>query len=172
MTLIPTLETERLILRPLKADDFEAEAAFYASDRSRFVGGPLPRERAWTNFAAYAGHWLLRGFGMFAIEEKSTGLYCGRTGPYHPVGFPEQELGWSLMEHAEGRGIGLEAASAARHYIYTSLKWPTVISMILVGNDRSVKLAERMGATYERDFQHALFGLTVIYRHPSPEDLT
>ena len=144
------------------------EAAFYAGDRSSFVGGPLSRETAWRGFAASCGHWMLRGYGFWALEEKTTGAYLGRVGLWFPEGLPEPEIGWALSgENAQGRGFVREAAIAARRHAYGALGWTTAISLIDSANTRSIKLAERLGARLE----HETFGALHVYRHPSPVEL-
>lgn len=168
---IPTLETERLFLRAFREEDFESEADFFASERSRFVGGPLPRHQVWRAVAGMIGHWHLRGFGFWALEEKATGRYLGRVGLWAPDGWPEPEIGWSLQEHAEGRGIAREAAEVARAYAYDSLGWTTAISLIVVGNDRSEALAQRLGAHLEGPFLHPVHGAMNVWRHPGPLEL-
>lgn len=170
MTPIPTLSTERLWLKPPTSEAFEAHAAFYASERSRFVAGPLSRGQAWRGYAAEAGHWLLRGFGRWAVQEKASGAWCGLVGCWGPEDWPEPEIGWSLYAGAEGRGIAFEAASAARDYAYQTLGWRTAISLIDPANDRSRLLAERMGAGLDGTFEHERFGLMQIWRHPSPKE--
>ena len=167
----PALETERLILRKPVAADFDAEAEFMASERSRFVGGPMSREMAWRAFATLLGHWDLRGYGFFAVEDKATGAFVGRVGPWYPEGWPEPEIGWSLGAASEGRGVAREAAEAARRYVYDDLGWSTAISLIAPENGRSIALAERLGATFEQEYQHERFGLMRIYRHPSPAEI-
>ena len=171
-TVIPWLKTERLTLREYRQSDFDDFATFYASDRSRFIGGPMPRELAWRALAVHLGHWSLRGFGFWAVEEKATGRFCGHVGLWHPEGWPEPEVGWVLMGPAEGRGIALEAAIAARQHAYQSLHWSTAISMIDPGNTRSIRLAERMGCRHESDFNHARLGRMQVWRHPAPTELT
>lgn len=168
---IPRLQTERLILREYRQDDFDAFAAFYETPRSRFIGGPLPRELAWRGLATHLGHWALRGFGFWAVEERATGTFCGHVGLWHPEGWPEPEVGWVLMGHAEGRGLALEAALAARDYAYQHLNWPTAISLIDPGNTRSLRLAQRMGCWHEGDFTHVRLGQMQIWRHPNPGTL-
>ncbi len=168
---IPHLETDRLLLREYRQADFDAFAAFYDTPRSHFIGGPLTRELAWRGLATHLGHWALRGFGFWAVEEKATGAFCGHVGLWHPEGWPEPEVGWVMMEHAEGRGIALEAALASRAYAYRTLRWSTAISMIDPGNARSVRLAEKMGCRRESDFLHVRLGLMQVWRHPSPADL-
>ena len=169
---IPTLSTERLVLRGFQDSDLEAEYEFYASKRSKFVGGPFSREQTFRVIAAFAGHWMLRGYGFWAVEEKATGQYLGRVGLWNPEGWPEPEIGWTLMGNAEGKSVGFEAASASRDYAYNTLGWTTAISMIDPDNVRSIRLAERLGAKFEKTFTHERFGETTIYRHPSKEELS
>lgn len=169
---IPSLETENLILRGFQESDLQAEYDFFTTERSKFVGGPMTPEQVFRVIASFAGHWLLKGYGFWAIEKKATGQYLGRAGLWNPEGWPEREIGWTLMGNGEGKGVGFEAAKAARDYAYNTLGWTTAISMIDPVNLRSIKLAERLGATFERSFTHERFGETGIYRHPSPEELT
>lgn len=168
---IPTLETARLILRAPKPCDFEDEAAFFQTERSHFVGGPLPRDQVWRAFAGFLGHWALRGFGFWSLEDKQTGRYMGRAGLWYPDGWPEPELGWTLMDHAEGKGLAFEATKAARRHAYAKLGWITAISLILPDNARSVALATRLGATRESSFEHPRLGTCEIWRHPSPDEV-
>ncbi len=168
---IPTLETERLILRAHRLEDVPAVSDFYATDHAKFVGGPISAELAWRNLAMEAGHWLLRGFGRWAIVEKDTGQWVGITGLWYPDGFPEHELGWDLAQHATGKGYATEAATAARAYAYDVLGWSTVISLVADGNDASAAVAKRMGARHDGRFTHERFGPMNVYRHPASEDL-
>lgn len=105
---IPRLATERLTPREYRQSDFDAFADFYASSRSRFVGGPMPPELAWRALAVHLGHWSLRGFGFWAVEETATGRFCGHVGLWHPEGWPEPEVGWVLMGGVP-RGAGSRA---------------------------------------------------------------
>ena len=168
MTQIPTLETERLILRPMRPEDFEAYAAFYQTERSCLRGGPLSRKEAWMQFAAEIGHWLLRGYGPWAIEERATGAYCGLVGLWNPEGWPAPEVGWLVWEQYEGKGIANEAAIRARTYAFTSLGWPQVASCICDGNTRSIQLAERLGAELDRRISRPGYSDFLVYLHPAP----
>ena len=165
----PRLETERLILRAPELRDAPAHAAFMASERSKFVGGPISAELAWRMLALEAGHWVLKGFGRWILEEKATGDAVGIVGLWHPVGFPEDELGWDLFDGATGKGYATEAATAARAYAYGTLGWTTVTSFIDPANTGSVAVATRLGAQYDYDFTHERYGPVQIWRHPSPE---
>jgi RimJ/RimL family protein N-acetyltransferase len=169
MTAIPTIETERLILRENRAEDFESFAAFYASDRARLRGGPLDRAQAFRQFTAEIGHWTVRGHGFWAVEEKATGGYCGQVGCWNPEGWPAPEVGWLMMAGSEGKGFAYEAAIRARDYAYDVLGWTEVASGISDGNDRSIRLAERMGARLDRRIARPGLPDQLVYIHPKPE---
>lgn len=169
---IPVIETTNLRLRGPKTADFEVMAAFLASPRSAYVGGPISRVLAWRSFGHLTGHWLHRGYSMFILADKSTDAALGMAGPWFPEGWPEPEIGWSIWEaSAEGRGLAHEAALAARAHAYTALGWKTAISLIADDNQRSQALAQRMGCTRDGSFTHETFGASQIWRHPAPETL-
>jgi RimJ/RimL family protein N-acetyltransferase len=169
--VIPVLETERLILREGRASDFEILVDFYANEEaSKPVGGPLNRAEAWGRMAFNRGHWALRGYGNWALEEKATGDYAGWAGLWFPEGFPEREVGWGLFLSKRVRGYATEAARRARSYAYETLGWETAISLVAADNIRSLRVAERLGAVFEKATQHdgMAFG---IYRHPPAKSL-
>lgn len=166
----PILTTERLILRAPEACDFEAYAAFFGSERSRHTGGPLDRAQAWRAFAAELGHWLLKGYGLFQLIERETGANVGRAGFWNPDGWLETEIGWGLYDGFEGRGLAHEAALRLRRYADDTLGWGPLTSVIAPDNARSVALAERLGATLERDWTSPSGKPALIYRHPGPTE--
>lgn len=169
---IPRLETDRLILRGPEARDFEPIAEFYADEaRSWGFGGPLKRDDAWRWLATSIGHWALHGYGLFTMELKDGGAACGLTGLWNPEGWPEPELGWVLFDGFEGKGLAREGAEQARFWAYSDLGMVTLTSNIKPGNDRSIALAERMGARYERTYENVHLGEDLLYRHPAPEEL-
>ncbi len=168
---IPRLETERLILRPPSEADLDADNAFFASDAAKFVGGPLRRDEVWRVFASLLGHWAVRGYGYWSVDEKDTGTYVGRIGLWFPEGWPEPEVGWTLMTQATGKGYATEAALAARSYAYDVLGWETAISLIDLDNTASKAVAKRMGAQFEYNYEHPKYGTSEIWRHPAPADL-
>jgi RimJ/RimL family protein N-acetyltransferase len=146
----PVLFTERLVLRPLTAEDFEDWAAFYAEpDTMRFLGGPQDRAMAWRSLCTMAGAWTIRGFSMFAVVERDTGGFVGRIGPWQPEGWPGTEVGWGVGAKWAGRGYAREAAEAAIDYAVDVLGWDHVIHTIDPDNHPSIRLAERLGARDE-----------------------
>lgn len=147
----PTLETARLILRPPEAADFEAWAEFSAdAEATRFIGGPVPRAVAWRSMAATAGSWVLQGFGIFSVIDKSSRRWLGRVGPLRPEGWPGTEVGWALVRDAQGRGIAHEAAVASIDFAFDELGWTEVIHCIDDGNAASIALARRLGSVLLR----------------------
>lgn len=166
---IPTLATERLVLRGPEPGDFEPFAAYFADARSWGTGGPLDRAQAWRAFASQIGHWHLRGYGLWTVVERATGAIAGQVGFWNPEGWLEREIGWTMYPGFEGRGYAYEAAMTARDHAYRTLGWGPLTSVIAPGNDRSIRLAERMGARLERDWTTPNGKAALIYRHPAPE---
>jgi RimJ/RimL family protein N-acetyltransferase len=143
----PFLMTERLILRPPSADDFEGWAAFHAdAETMRFLGGVQPRAEAWRHLCAMAGAWTIRGYAMFSMIRRDTGEWIGRTGPWQPEGWPGAEIGWGVARDHTGKGYASEAAAASMDYAFDVLRWDTVIHIIDPENLSSIKLAEHLGS--------------------------
>lgn len=167
---IPRLETPRLILRAPARADFEPLCAFLTDPARAWGFGTEPdRPAAWRWFAANIGHWALRGHGYFTMELAETGAPCGITGIWAPEGWPEPELGWAVFTGFEGRGLAREGAARARDWAYDTLGLTTLTSNIKPGNTRSVALAERLGAWYERRYDNVYMGEEMLYRHPGPD---
>ena len=168
--MIPVLATERLRLRGPRLEDFEAVAAFLGSDRARYVGGARSRRDAWRTYAALVGHWELRGYGMWGVDEAATGAYVGMVGLYDPEDWIAPEIGWWVVPpEQEGKGFAYEAALAARLYAYRIAGWREAFSVIHPENARSIRLAERLGATLHRDVDTDGGGPALVFRHPAPE---
>ena len=156
------IETPRLILREIDAErDFEGWAQLMADERTvRFIGGQvMDRTLAWRNMALVIGHWQVRGFGFFSVEDKASGEWLGRVGPWFPEGWPAPEIGWALRREHWGRGYASEAARASIEYAFGELGWKEVIHVILAGNERSIAVADRVGSSFLRT-QEGLPGVT------------
>lgn len=144
----PTLETERLILRPTALADFPRWAEMMADpEAARFIGGAQAAPAAWRGLMTMAGAWALTGVAMFSVIEKATGLWVGRLGPWTPEGWPGTEVGWGLHPDAQGKGYGAEGAAATLDYAFDVLGWTEVIHCIDPDNVPSQRLAERLGST-------------------------
>ncbi len=165
----PVLHTDRLVLGPLGAAHFEPLAAFYATERSRHVGGPKTRDQAWRQLAAEIGHWQLKGYGRFAVTEAASGAFIGNIGAWCPEGWPEPEIGWDLMDGFEGKGYATEAARAVRDWCYGTLGWTTAVSFVYPGNEGSAAVARRLDCTLEGTVDLVGHGKVELWRHPSPD---
>ena len=158
-----SLETERLRLRPFREADLEAYAAIVADAQTMtFMGGPRDRVRAWADIAWCLGHWTLRGYGLWAAEEKASGALVGRIGLLNPEGWPGLEVGWLVARGHWGRGLATEGGRAALAYAFEALGADHVISLIRPDNAASIRVAEKLGEHPEGRIE--LFGAdTLVY---------
>lgn len=147
---IPELTTARLKLRGFRAEDINAIAPMYAEDDfARYItqeGKALSRPIAWRSMAQMAGHWALRGFGMWVVEENETKQPIGFVGTHCPEGWPDTEVGWAIAKPHWGKGYATEAARASLVYAFTVLKWTRAIHVIDPANERSIAVAEKLGS--------------------------
>jgi RimJ/RimL family protein N-acetyltransferase len=142
------IETARLRLRPFRGEDLDAYAALCADiEVMRYIGTgvALSRGDAWRSIAGMLGHWQLLGYGMWALERKSDGAFLGRAGFLNPPGWPGFEIGWTLAREHWGQGYASEAARRALAYAFGVLKRERVVSLIRPGNERSIRVAEKLG---------------------------
>jgi RimJ/RimL family protein N-acetyltransferase len=97
------------------------------------------------------GHWELRGYGPWAVEEKGTKSFVGRIGLLHPEGWPGIEISYVLARSFWGKGYATEGGRAAMTYAFHKFKIPRLISLIHPDNRASVGVAEKLGETFERE---------------------
>jgi RimJ/RimL family protein N-acetyltransferase len=147
----PQLETDRLILRMLRGDDFEAYARIHGDDETqRFLAGKgLTPYEAFRHLSMLVGQWQLRGYGFWGVVEKETNELVGRVGFHNPEGWPGFELGWTIARSRWGRGYASEAARRALRYAFEDLGRKHVISLIHPENERSIAVAKKLGETLE-----------------------
>lgn len=150
---IPTLETERLILRAPQLSDAGYYIGFKATERSHFTGGPIPRVEAANNFFGISGHWVLRGYGLFMASLKSDpNTIIGGFGIFHPLTYEEPEFGWTLYDAAnEGKGYVTEAMRKVIPWAWDVMGVETAQSHIDDGNDASANVARALGATLDAE---------------------
>lgn len=150
-TMPPTLNTDRLTLRPHTAADFPACTTLWADPGvTRFIGGrPSTTEEVWRRILAYAGHWQLLGYGYFLATDRETGDVIGEFGlaDFHrdispPFG-DTPEAGWAMLPQYQGRGLAHEALSAILAWADQTM--PRTVCMIDPANAPSLKLATRLG---------------------------
>ena len=161
-----TLETARLRLRQWRADDADDVIAFYSDPKiSQYVGGPRSTDSAWRGMALMIGHWQLHGFGYWAVEEKQDEQFVGCIGLWKSPGWPELELGYWLVEEHHGKGFGHEAGRACIEFARHTLEADSLVSYIDKNNIPSIRLAESLGATYEKTIELDTHGPHGVYRH-------
>ena len=147
MTTMPVIETERLVLRVPRIEDFERYAELLADEVAcRFIGGHMPRPAAWRRFLQMPGAWAVQGFAMFSVIEKSSGLWLGQLGPWQPEGWPGTEVGWAFHRDAWGKGHAHEGAVAAIDWAFEHLGWVEVVHCIDADNVPSQALARKLGS--------------------------
>ncbi|MEO8245358.1 MAG: GNAT family N-acetyltransferase, partial [bacterium] len=113
--IAPTLQTERLTLRPAVMADFAAYAGFLVTARAQYMGGPHDRAKAWDWFCNDTAQWVLLDMGALIVTHEGRAL--GQVAVCHGPVFPEPELGWFLYDGAdEGQGYAAEAAGALRDW--------------------------------------------------------
>ncbi len=164
MVIIPTLETDRLRLRPPRLSDFADYAELMGSARATFMGGPFDARAAWGMFSHDVACWELFGHGGLMIDLRASGECVGQVGINGGPLFPEPELGWLLYEGREGHGYATEAAAALREWALAATKLETLVSYFDPSNARSIAVALRLGAVPDPDAPRQDPD-DVVYRH-------
>ncbi len=143
---IPTLTTERLVLRAPEAADFPVYRDFFGdAEASHFYGGPMEADRAWRVLATDLGHWALRGYGRWSIVEQASGAMVGGCGLWWPEAYPRSELTWWIIPSARRNGYALEASRAAVRFGYDTLGWELVETHMNDENVAARLLAQKLG---------------------------
>jgi len=141
---VPRLQTERLMLREYRRDDFDL---FAAHCMTHFP--PADRDTAWRVFSSHAGLWLLDGAGWWAVEERQSGRLVGNVGAFFREQSAVMELGWNTYSAFRGQGFANEAAAAALEYAFEMRHERKVRALIAPDNGSSIRVAQRLGLRYE-----------------------
>ncbi|MGJ8628355.1 MAG: GNAT family N-acetyltransferase [Sulfitobacter sp.] len=149
---IPTINTARITLRAMRAEDFGRFAEIWAMPEvvTHIGGEPRPKSRSWDAFLRNAGHWQITGFGQWAIQVHGQKSMAGQTGFFFGTRSlgedfdPYPEAGWVLEPGSHGMGLGLEAARAAHDWFDRVIAGRTVC-MINFDNAGSLKIAAALG---------------------------
>lgn len=165
-TIPEQIESERLILRTFRHEDWNDLFLYYSDeDTTRYtIGRTLNEAETWRTMAGMVGHWTLRGFGPYALEEKQSGKVIGVTGLWYPNDWPEPEIKWGLAKTYHRQGYAYEAARRVKLMIKEFLPGTIPISLINCKNEPSIQLALALGCTAEKNILFRGMECT-IYRH-------
>lgn len=167
-----SIETPRLLLRIPEERDFDGFCELMTDPvATAQLGGVSEPATIWRSLASLIGHWSIRGYGFFSVEDKASGEWLGRVGPWYPYGWPAPEVGWGILRRCWRQGIAGEAAVACMDYVVDTLGWPRVIHVITTENKASQAVAAKLGSvnTGER-FVIPGFGLETEVWAQSAED--
>ena len=160
------IETGRLKLRQWKSEDIGPYIRYFADEKdARYFGGPKNADDAWRHMAMMIGHWQLKGFGYWAVEEKDGGDFVGCVGLWESHDWPELELGYWIAREKQRKGYAREAAEACVEYARDVLKAKSLVSYIDPNNEPSIQLAGVLGAVYEETIELVDQGPHGVYRH-------
>lgn len=159
----PEIVTDRLVLRVMTLDDFERYAEIWRQPEVvKYIGSvPRSREESWASFMRNAGCWSLMGYGQWGAWMRDSGQLVGQVGFMASMrGVGEDfdaapECGWVLSKEAQGRGLGLEAVTAAHRWFDAQSFGGTSHAMIEKGHRNSLKVARAVGYVEMRETQFA-----------------
>jgi RimJ/RimL family protein N-acetyltransferase len=149
--LVLTLETDRLRLRPWCDADLEPLARLNADPLAmRHMGrGPMTLDETRVQLERFRSHWRQYGFGLWALEDRETGVFLGRTGvSCHAVWPDDPEVGWLLDPAVWGRGLATEAGEASVRYGFEMLNAGRLVSICTPENKASRRVMQKLGFVY------------------------
>jgi len=165
--LIPEkLETERLLMRLFREPDWiDLHRLYSDADAVKYtIVTPYTEFETWQKMASFTGHWTLKGYGPYGIEEKQSGRIIGFAGPYFPLSWPDPEIQWSLSQEFWGKGYASEAVKAIKKMLAEYVRDISFISIIHPDNKASLALAKKLNTIYEKDWNYKNI-VWHIYRH-------
>jgi RimJ/RimL family protein N-acetyltransferase len=156
---VPYLQSERLILREYRLEDFNAFASHFADPKSAAYLALVDRDAALSIFSSQAGLWTIQGAGWWAVEVRETGQLAGNVGAFFREGAATIELGWNTYRALWGQGFASEAAELAMNYALEVRREPKIRALIDPGNKPSLRVAQHLGLIYEAETE--LYGKAV-----------
>jgi RimJ/RimL family protein N-acetyltransferase len=156
---VPHLRTQRLLLREYRMADFDAFAANLADPVATEFTGTHDRRTAWRIFGCCTGDWILQGAGWWGVEPLGGGGMVGYVGAFFRETWPEIEIGWGVFRAEWGRGFATEAVAEVLRYVFDVREEQRATALIHPDNARSLRVAEKVGMTYESEAE--LFGTRV-----------
>jgi RimJ/RimL family protein N-acetyltransferase len=158
---VPTIATERLLLRSWTEEDREPFAAMNADPEvMRFMTRVLDRSTSDALVDRIVAGWAANGFGLWAVERRSDARFIGFVGLSRPTFdapfMPAVEVGWRLARDAWGVGYATEGGAASLRYGFEVLGLDEIVSFTSALNAPSRRVMERLGMTRDPadDFDH------------------
>jgi len=148
---VDTVETERLLLRPLRPDDIDPLAVLFADPAVWWYpfGRGLTREESQRFLDRQISRRETTGFGMWAAELKEASELIGFVGLSVPMWLPEVlpavEAGWRLNPRCWGRGLATEGARASLRHGFDVLALDRIISIYMPENVASGRVMTKLG---------------------------
>jgi RimJ/RimL family protein N-acetyltransferase len=155
--LVPQqLESKRLLLRQFTDGDWQDIHRYFSDPEAMFFthGRALSEGETWRVMCSMIGHWQVRGYGPYAVEEKSSGSVLGTVGFWYPNDWPEPEIKWGLARQSWGQGFATEAAKLVHAAGREHLPDFALISLIHDDNKASIGVALAIGARRGRSIEY------------------
>ncbi len=152
--LVPqSARTPRLELRQFRESDLpDLLPLFGDPEVTRFtMKRTLDEAESWRMICTVLGHWQVRGYGPYAVEERATGRVLGSIGFWYPYDWPGPEIKWSLARAHQGRGFASEAVRCVQALAHAHVPQTSLISLVLPENTASRNLARAVGARQGED---------------------
>jgi ribosomal-protein-alanine N-acetyltransferase len=157
---IPTLQTARLTLRPLEAEDAQVLLRIYQVEGvlQYFPNpAPPPLEKVQKFIAGQAKHWAEYGYGNWGILPAGANQIIGWVGLQYVPELDETEVGYLLNRPFWGQGYATEAARASLHFGFEHFDFDHLIALVHPDNLGSRRVLEKCGLTYAEN--KVLWGL-------------
>ncbi len=140
------IQTPRLLLRPLRAEDLTAlHETVYADPEVTWDGLAHGLDETREALAGKLRHAEEHGFGLLAVEDRAEGAFLGWAGLQHLEGGPEVELAYYLGRRAWGRGLATELARALVAHARDGLGLPRVLAVVRPENAASRRVLAKAG---------------------------
>lgn len=155
----PIIVTERLYLRQWIDADITPFAQMNSdSDVMKYFPKKLSESETKEMINRINLSFDKNNFGLFAVENKSTGEFIGFTGfsiPQFEAFFtPCIEIGWRYKKESWGQGFATEAAISCIVYGFKTLRFGKIVSFTSAINKKSISVMEKIGMKYVADFNH------------------
>ena len=145
---VPTLTTERLILRPFTDADIEPMYQIIsAKDVMRYFppGPPITRQRAEKMVQSIQRHWEEYEYGLWAWTLREGGQLMGRVGLQRIPETGEMEVDFILGRDFWSQGYATEAGRASLRFAMDHLDPEFIVGIVHPENIASQRVLEKIG---------------------------